>query len=47
MKKIEEYIVKKREELVHSLFKEGYTYTQIAKIFNLNRSTIMRIINKK
>jgi len=44
---IEQHLKEKRVELVWALSLQEYTDAQIARIFNCNRVTIMRIINKK
>jgi len=43
----EKYIREKRIELIWALSLQDYTHAQIARIFNVDRSTIMRIIRKK
>lgn len=46
-KQIEEHLKDKREELVWALSIQGYTNIQIAKIFNLGRMAIKRIVDRK
>lgn len=41
------HIFKKRDELIRGLDSEGYDGEEIAVMFNLNRSTINRVLNKK
>ena len=40
-------LIEKRDELIFALDYQGYNGQDIAKIFNLNRSTIKRILSKK
>lgn len=35
----------KRNELIWAISLQGYTYTEIGSIFNVDKSTVMRIIN--
>lgn len=44
---IEEHLKDKRTELIWALSQQDYTDAQIARIFNCNRVTIMRIVAKK
>jgi DNA invertase Pin-like site-specific DNA recombinase len=44
---IENHIKEKRDEIIWSLSLQNYTFAQIARMFNLDRSTVMRIIEKK
>lgn len=44
---MELHIKEKRIELIWALSVQDYTDAQIARMFNVNRSTIMRIISKK
>lgn len=45
--KIEKYIKEKRNELIWALALQGYTGAQIGRIFNRDRSTVLRIIGMK
>ncbi len=40
------YLVEKRDELIFALSYQGYKDVDIAFIFNVNRSSIMRILKK-
>lgn len=40
-------IKKARVELIWDLFLEDYSYAEIAKIFNINRSSVMRTIKSE
>jgi|TARA_R100000750_G_scaffold62574_2_gene56748 DNA-binding CsgD family transcriptional regulator len=44
---MEKYIKDKRDEIIWALESQDYTDKQIASIFNLNRSTVFRIIEAK
>lgn len=44
---MKQHIKEKRDELIWALSLQEYTLTEIGSIFGLNRSTILRIINKK
>jgi len=44
---MEEHIKEKRDEIVWALSLQKYTHKQIASMFNLNRSTVYRIIKDK
>jgi hypothetical protein len=46
-KPLEQYLMDKRNELIWALSSQDYTQAQIGRIFNLDRSTIKQIINKK
>ena len=46
-KSIEKHLTAKRNELVWALATQDYTNAQIGRIFNINRSTVLRIIEKK
>ena len=46
-KKIKRHLASKRNELVWALSMQDYTQADIGNIFNLNRSTILRIIEEK
>jgi predicted DNA-binding protein YlxM (UPF0122 family) len=41
------HIREKKVELIYALSLQDYTDTEIASIFNVNRSTILRIIKKR
>lgn len=43
MKKV---LTEKRNEVMMSLVKEGYNYNQIALMFNVAHTTVLRVINK-
>ena len=43
----EQYLKDKRNELIWALSLQDYSNVQIARIFNINRSTIMRIVEKR
>ena len=47
MRKEEMYIKEKKTEIIWALSAQGYSNAQIATMFNMNRSTILRIIEKK
>jgi len=40
---IESHILDKRNEIMWALDVQKYTYAQIGRMFNLHRSTVMRI----
>lgn len=44
---MKEHIKEKRNELIWALSLQEYSQSEIGSIFNLNRSTILRIIEKK
>ncbi len=44
---LENHLKEKRSELIWALSLQDYTHAQISRIFNCNRVTIMRIINKR
>jgi len=44
---IEKHIQDKRNELIWALNNQDYTDSQVGRVFNLNRSTISRIIKIK
>jgi hypothetical protein len=44
---IEIHIQEKRDELIWALSLQNYTNAQIGRMFKLNRSTILRIIQSK
>ena len=46
-KSVEQHLMDKRNELIWALAGQDYTQAQIGRIFNLDRSTILRIIEKK
>ena len=43
----EKHIKEKRIELIWALSLQDYTHAQIGRIFNIDRSTVLRIISKK
>jgi len=45
--KPKQYLLDKKYELIWALSLQDYNYQDIADIFNLNRSTIMRIVRKR
>ena len=45
--KLERHLMEKRRELICRLSEQDYTEAQIARIFGIHRSTVMRILNKK
>lgn len=45
--KIKSHIQAKRREIIYALSVQDYTDSEIATIFNLNRSSILRIIAKR
>lgn len=47
IKEIESYLRSKRDELIWALSLQDFNDAQIGRIFNLNRSTIKRIIENK
>lgn len=44
---VEKHLIDKRNELIYAISLQNYTDAQIGRMFNLNRSTIMRIIKGK
>jgi hypothetical protein len=44
---MENHVREKRDELIWALSIQDYTHAQIGRIFNLNRSTILRILADK
>lgn len=46
-KPLEQYLRDKRNELIWALAGQDYTHSQIARIFNINKSTIKQIMDKK
>lgn len=44
---MEQYLLEKRDELIWALEHQGYNHTQIAKMFNLHKVNIGRIIKSK
>lgn len=46
-KPLEKHLIDKRNELIWALSLQDYTHAQISRIFNINRSTALRIIKKK
>lgn len=47
MMDMEIHIQDKRDELIWALNSQDYTDAQISRMFNINRSTVARIIKKK
>jgi len=47
IRKIEPHVQDKRDELVWALSAQGYSASQIGSIFNLHRSTVIRIVAAK
>lgn len=45
-KKIKEHLRFKRNELIWALSQQDYTFADIGEIFNLERSTILRIVRR-
>lgn len=46
--RMEAHIREKRDEIVWALFIQGYTPSQIGRLFNIrHRSTVIRIIRRK
>jgi hypothetical protein len=46
--RVENHLLEKRDELIWALSLQGYTSSQIGRIFNIRyRSTVTRIIKKK
>jgi transposase len=43
---MEEYLKEKRQELMWSIAKQGYSAAQVGRIFGLSRSTAADIIKK-
>jgi len=41
------YTIKKRDELIKKLRTEGYSGSDIARMFNLNRSTVSDVVKNK
>jgi len=46
MKILEKILIKKRNEIIIAMHKEGFNYSQIARLFHLSHSTVLRIIQK-
>lgn len=44
MATIEPYLREIRNDLLRDLARKGFTQAQLARIFNLNRATILRIL---
>jgi hypothetical protein len=44
---MENHVREKRDELIWALSLQDYTQAQIGRIFGLNRSTVLRIIEAK
>lgn len=40
------YIKDKRDEIIWALSRQGYTNSQVGEIFNVDRSTILRIVER-
>jgi len=45
--KLEAFLKEKREEIIWALSIQDYTDAQIARMFKLNRSTVLRILRNK
>jgi len=43
---METHVKEKRAELIWALSIQDYTFAQIGRIFNINRSTVLRIIKE-
>lgn len=46
VKIIEQYLAHKRNEIVWSLIKQGYTSTQVSRMFSMPRSTAHKIASQ-
>lgn len=46
-KKVKPYLTYKRNELIWALSAQGYSNIDIGVIFNINRSTVLRVMLKK
>jgi len=44
---LKEHLREKRNEIVWALLAQGYNYADIGAMFNINRSTVLRIDNQK
>jgi IS30 family transposase len=42
----ENHITEKRKELIWALSLQDYSFAQIGRIFNIHRSTVLRIVEK-
>ena len=45
--KLEAFLKEKREEIIWALSLQDYTDAQIARMFKLNRSTVLRMLRDK
>ncbi len=43
---VENHVKAKKYELIWALGKQDYTQAQIARMFNIDRSTVLRILQK-
>ena len=47
IEKLEPFLAEKREEFCWALDIQGYNYAQIGRLFKINRSSVMRIIDAR
>ncbi len=47
MKQIPQHIKDKRDEIIYALSLQDYTYAHISLMFNIDRTTVMRIVRAR
>lgn len=47
VKSEKKYLTNKRNAIIAKLFESGYSFADIGVIFRMNRSSVLRIIDKK